>query len=59
MFYVNQFEHILMASWIVSWSSTPAVLDHFPGGEDMNLLFNSFEGSNEKKGWQQKNDVLE
>ena len=41
----------------------PAVRDCFPGGDDMNLLFNGFEGSNEKKkkkkmSRQQKADVL-
>ena len=30
-----------------SQSSSSAVRDRFPGGEDMNLLFNGFEGSNE------------
>ena len=26
------------------------VRDYFPGGENINLLFNSFQGSNEKNG---------
>ena len=32
-----------------SQSSDLAVCDRFPGGENMNLLFNSFENSNEEK----------
>ena len=38
-----------MAEWIASQCSDLAVHDRFPGGENMNLLFNSFEGSNEEK----------
>ena len=46
---MNQFEYTLMAYWIASLSSSPAVQDLFLGGEGMNLLFNDFESSNEKK----------
>ena len=46
---MNQFECTLMAYWIASLSSSPAVQDLFLGGEGMNLLFNDFESSNEKK----------
>ena len=38
-----------MTEWIASQSSGLAVQDCFPGGENMNLLFNSSEGSNEEK----------
>ena len=34
-----------MAQWIASWSSDLAVRDYFLGGENINLLFNGFEGS--------------
>ena len=35
------------------------VRDHFSRGEDMNLLFNGFEGSNEEKmGRQQQEEFL-
>ena len=34
-------------------------LDRFLKREDMILLCNNFEGSNEKTGWQQKDEVLE
>ena len=30
-------------------STSLAIWDGFAGGEDMNLLFNGFEGSNEEK----------
>ena len=34
---------------MASKNSGPAVHNHFPGGENMNLLFNTFESSNEEK----------
>ena len=34
---------------IVSQSSNLAVWDRFPGGDNMNMLFNCFESSNEEK----------
>ena len=34
-----------MAQWIASQSSDLAVRDYFLGGENINLLFNGFEGS--------------
>ena len=37
-----------MVQRIASQCSDLAVCDCFPGGENMNLLFNSFEGSNEE-----------
>ena len=49
MFWLNQFELISRAYWVVSQSSSPAKRDRFPGGEDMNLFFNGFEGSNKEK----------
>ena len=40
-------------------SSSAAVQDRFSGIEDLNLLFNCFEGSNEEKvGKQQTEEVL-
>ena len=30
-----------MVSWLANQSSNPAVGDRFPGGENMNLLYNS------------------
>ena len=48
-----------MTSWMASQSSNSEVQNRFLRGEDMNLLFIGFEGSNEeKKGWQQKEEVL-
>ena len=44
---------------IASQISSPAAPDHFPGGENKNLFFNCFEGSNEeKKSGLQKEEVL-
>ena len=34
---------------MASQSSDLVVSDRFPGGDTMNLLFNSFEGSNDEK----------
>ena len=48
-----------MTSWMASQSYNSEVQNLFLGGEDMNLLFIGFEGSNEEKmGWQQKEEVL-
>ena len=39
--------------------SSPTVWNRFPGGKDMNLLFNGFKGSNEEKmGRKQREEVL-
>ena len=59
MLSVNPLECISMTSWMASQSSNSEVQNLFLGGEDMNLLFIGFEGSNEEKmGWQQKEEVL-
>ena len=48
-----------MAQWIASQSSSLRIRDHFSGGENMNLLFNVFKGSNkESMGRQRKEEVL-
>ena len=49
-------QHILMDSKPKFQSGGP---ESFTGGQDMNFLCNSFKGSNEKNGSQQKDQVLE
>ena len=48
-----------VAKWIAGQKSTPAARDPFPRRENMNLLYNDFEDSNEEKmSGQQKEEFV-